>query len=109
MGEYQATNTTVGKCTKCSAGVTTAAEQSISKAACNQLLPSYYASGIDVTDNEITATKKCPQKYYCPGGPATAVFVTSPLGSTTNTGANLCLNELWTEKFGAISPNECRK
>lgn len=107
MGEYQATNTTVGKCTKCSAGVTTAAEQSISKAACNQLLPSYYASGIDVTDNEITATKKCPQKYYCPGGPATAVFVTSPLGSTTNTGANLCLNELWTEKFGAISPNEC--
>jgi hypothetical protein len=110
MGEYQETNSTVGKCTKCATGVTTAAEQSISRAACKVLLPSYYASAIDGADGAITTTMKCPQKFYCSGGAATAEFdpTAEPL-VFTNTAVAQCPNGLWTEKFGAVDANECCK
>jgi hypothetical protein len=105
-GEYQATNTTVGQCTKCEPGVTTQYEQSVSNTDCNQLLPSYYAKTI--FGGEIRVTAKCPQKTVCPGGLATAELdPTNP--SETDTSVLLCPNQLWTEKYGAVDLAECSK
>lgn len=107
MGEYQAGNDPVAQCTKCAAGVTTAAENSTSRAECKVLLPTFFAKTIDGGDNAITETQKCPQKFYCTGGVATAAWDTAAPAVITGTQVNPCPNGLWTETFGASAPEQC--
>ena len=105
-GEYKDTTGAAASCTKCAAGVTTEAEASIAETACKVLLPTFYAATLS-TDNIVKATKKCPQKYYCPGGNPTAAF--QPSAPTTLAGTTVvqCADATWTENIGASSADQC--
>jgi hypothetical protein len=105
-GEYKDTTGAAASCTKCVAGVTTEAEASIAETACKVLLPTFYAATLS-TDNIVKATKKCPQKYFCPGGNPTAAF--QPSAPTTLAGTTVvqCADGTWTENIGASSADQC--
>ena len=103
-GEYKVGFEALPSCTKCAAGVTTPGEASISAAACNLLLPTFYAATIDGS-GIITATKKCPQKYYCEGGAPTAAF--DPASPATDATIKLCAAGTWTQELGASSADQC--
>jgi hypothetical protein len=89
--------------------VTTLNQASKAVTECKVLLPTFFASNIDGAGT-ITSTKKCPQKYYCPGGTPTNKLDTAvtPLVLTSTT-VQQCANETWTEGIGASSANQCSK
>ena len=106
-GEYKKDTGAAASCSKCAAGVTTLKEASTDETACNILLPTFYA--FELTAGIVKSTKKCPQKYYCPGGTPAAAF--DPTSSTPSDGdaATIikCSSGLWTENIGASSANQC--
>ena len=106
-GEWKSGFEALPSCTKCAAGVTTPGEASTSAAACNLLLPTFYAYAIDGT-GIITQTYKCPQKYYCEGGKPTAAFdPTASSPSADGVTIKLCADGTWTQETGASSADQC--
>jgi hypothetical protein len=126
-GEYKSGFDSVTNCIKCavadvSDGVTTLGDASTSVTDCKVLLPSFYAQTLAGTAPNlyITATKKCPQKFYCPGeeyasaagkGVPTKAFDTlSPgLMVAEETLVFPCPDDTFTELFGASSGQACSK
>jgi hypothetical protein len=106
MGEWKDGTGPAGNCTKCFLGVTTANEASASAAACAVLLPGYYAAAVAAT-GEIRSTSICPQKYWCGGGAAAAVF--EPLNPVPDQSIQACPFGTWTQERGAVSPEQCCK
>ncbi len=104
-GEYKSGYGAVASCNKCAVGVSTKAEASTAVTDCTEVLPTYFPLTMDgVTVN---ATQKCIQKFYCPGGSATAVFTpANPNPSTANT-VQQCQYGMWTEGTGASSADQC--
>lgn len=104
-GEFKAGFDALPSCTKCAAGVSTLNEASISEAACKVVLPTFYASSI--VSGIVKETKKCPQKYYCPGGEPTAQFDATSLTGVDSVTIVLCASGTWTENIGASSADQC--
>ncbi len=127
---------TVGVCTACAEGVTTADKGSNVTTECKWLKPGYFAKTI--TDGVITEAVLCPQGWYCPGSKpgsdadVTAISHVEPLNTDPNgnllitntaylyvsavtgdTGALgtariiQCNNKAWTKTVGATSSDQC--
>jgi len=104
-GEYKSGFAEAASCTKCALGVTTPDVASISPANCSILLRSYYAETMDGTT--IASTKKCPQKFVCPGGEASAAFDPADPDAVSGTTVLPCPDGTFTENLGAYSSSEC--
>jgi hypothetical protein len=104
-GQYRAANTSDKECRRCAAGVSTVNEASTDVSACSELLPSFYAKAI--VDGVINATAACPQKFYCPGGQATAQFDPNQPDLLNGTSVVACGHGLWTQGLGAVADTEC--
>jgi len=78
---------------------------STSPANCSILLRSYYAESMEGT--AITSTKKCPQKFVCPGGEASAAFDPAYPAEVSGTTVVPCPDGTFTENLGAYSTSEC--
>jgi hypothetical protein len=104
-GEYRQFSDSVASCSKCANGVTTLNEASTSDAACVSVLPTFYPK--TMTGSVVTATAKCPQKFYCEGGVPSNIF--DPTNPTTLTGTTVkqCSLGTWTENIGASSADQC--
>ena len=113
-GEYKSGYDAVAACSKCAEGVTTLAEASTNQAACVSVLPTYYPASIQtlVVDSVnvgdyVATTKKCPQKFYCPGGEPSAAFSPSSPTSLSGTTVVACPKQTWTEGTGASDATQC--
>jgi hypothetical protein len=104
-GEYKSGFLAAPSCDKCAAGVSTLKEASTSEADCMVLLPTFYPA--TVTDGIIKATKKCPQKFYCPGGNPTKAFSPASAADVADTTVVICPYQTWTEGIGASSQDQC--
>jgi hypothetical protein len=104
-GEYKSGFAEAPSCDKCAAGVTTQGVASSHKDNCTILLRSYYADSMDGT--AVNSTRKCPQSFVCPGGPATAAFDPTAPTSTAGTTVLQCPNGTYTENMGASSSSAC--
>jgi hypothetical protein len=105
-GEYKEGTGPAGNCTKCAFGVTTTADASISQDNCTQVVAGYYAAAM--TGKVITATKPCPQKYYCTGGTPTGVFTpATPNPDATNGTIFKCPKGTWTQDVASTALEQC--
>jgi hypothetical protein len=106
-GEWKAGFGAVASCSKCAPGVSTESEASTSRTACVVVLPTFYPSARSQL-GIVTETQLCPQKYFCPGGKATAAF-DPELPGLDGTTMMLCKFGLWTQEIGASSADQCSK
>jgi hypothetical protein len=100
-----------GTCTRCAEGVTTPAEGSTSAADCSLVAAGLYAAAM--TGPVVTATRRCPQRMWCPGGRPEAAF-NAALAPAVALAANestiqQCPDGTWTQAPGAASVEQCRE
>jgi hypothetical protein len=107
LGEYKSGFSAATSCTKCAAGVTTSSVGSQSEAACSVVLPGSYPASME--NGIIKSTARCPQRFYCPGGPATAPFDPRTPSATATTTVVQCPSDLWTVDVGASRAEQCSK
>lgn len=71
------------------------------------LFPGMYAAAMNGT--AVTATKRCPQRYYCPGGVPQAVFdPANPAAlSAADPSIKACPDGTYTQGLQAASVEEC--
>ncbi|KAF8066436.1 hypothetical protein HT031_002760 [Scenedesmus sp. PABB004] len=90
------------QCSKCVRGSTTVSPGKTSDVDCKVLLPGYQWTNVG---GNIVPTQ-CAQKFYCPGGLATAEG--SLPARADNNGRTACPNGMWTRGLGASADSECQ-
>jgi hypothetical protein len=68
------------------------------------LQPGFYATAME--QQTISATRVCPQRFFCPGGPATAAWDASNPNSEQS-GIKECPAGQWTKEPGATTVEQC--